>query len=151
MAEREERYYYASQFTLMWWKFKKHRLALAAVAILALFYLVAICAEFIAPYTPTTDSQYLFVPPSKVHFSAAGEGLQRPFVYGLERTRDRETLRWVYHEDQQQKHVHPPVFCAGSTTSCGTCTAPTSTCSAPRTARSSSSAPIASAGICSRG
>ena len=105
MTEREERYYYASQFTLMWWKFKKHRLALAAVVILALFYLLAIFAEFIAPYTPTTDSRYLFVPPSKVRFFDAGEGLQRPFVHGLQRTRDRDTLRWIYYEDQQQKHV----------------------------------------------
>ena len=105
MAEREERYYYASQFTLMWWKFKKHRLALAAVVILAVFYLIAIGAEFIAPYTPTTDSEYLFVPPSRVHLFDAGEGLQRPFVHGLDRTRDRETLRWVYHENTEQKHV----------------------------------------------
>ena len=105
MTTRDERYYYASQFTLMWWKFKKHRLALAAVLVLTLFYLIALCAEFIAPYTPTTDSDYLFVPPAKVHFSAAGEGLQRPFIYDMQRTRDLDTLRWVYHEDQQQKHV----------------------------------------------
>ena len=104
MPDQDERYYYASQFTLIWWKFKKHRLALLAVVALTVFYVIAGFAEFIAPYTPSTDSEYLFVPPSKIRFYDEQEGLQRPFVYGVRRTRDQETLRWVYHDDRQHKH-----------------------------------------------
>ena len=89
----------------MWWKFRKHRLALAAVVILALFYLIAIGAEFIAPYNPHHRLRI----PVRTAFHGALRGCRggsaAAFVYGLERTRDRETLRWVYHENTERKHV----------------------------------------------
>ena len=44
--------YIASQWQLMWIKFKKHRLALVGAIIVLLFYLVAIFAEFLTPYNP---------------------------------------------------------------------------------------------------
>lgn len=50
--EVEIKYYTASQFQLMWWKFKKHKLALIGSAILGLFVFVAAFAEFLSPYAP---------------------------------------------------------------------------------------------------
>ena len=41
-----------SQTALMWRRFKRHRLALVSLWIVALFYLIAILAEFLAPHDP---------------------------------------------------------------------------------------------------
>ena len=38
----------ATQRRLMWWRFRKHRLALVAAIVLVLFYIVAIFADFLA-------------------------------------------------------------------------------------------------------
>ena len=42
--DMENRYYTASQFQLMWWKFRKHRLALIGTALLAVFVFIALFA-----------------------------------------------------------------------------------------------------------
>ncbi|HUG78583.1 MAG TPA: hypothetical protein VML57_13970, partial [Burkholderiales bacterium] len=38
LTPEQERFYRASQWQIMWWKFKRHRIALAAGVILAVFY-----------------------------------------------------------------------------------------------------------------
>ena len=100
-SERElERYYIASQWQLMWRKFKKHKLALICSAILGVFYLVAIFCEFVAPYTLEERSiRYVFMPPQRFHFFDE-DGLHlRPFVYGVKRHIDKKTRRKIYEED----------------------------------------------------
>jgi hypothetical protein len=47
----EERISVASQWQLMWWRFRRHKLAMAATVIVALFYLGVIFTEFLA-YAP---------------------------------------------------------------------------------------------------
>src|SRR5690349_18023578 len=47
-----ERVNVASQWTLMWWKFRKHRLAVLSLWIVAALYLAAVFVELIAPYDP---------------------------------------------------------------------------------------------------
>src|SRR5262245_47588338 len=60
-TEGEIRYYTASQFQLMWWKFRKHRLALVGTVLLASFAIIALFAEFLSPYAPTARTpNYLF-------------------------------------------------------------------------------------------
>ena len=49
--EREERYYVASQWSLIWRNFKKHRLGLAALPVLGCLYFLAVFGEFISAYT----------------------------------------------------------------------------------------------------
>ena len=67
--DAEIRYYTASQFQLMWWKFKKHKLALIGSAILGLFTIVAMFAEFLSPYAPAVRTpNYLFGRPQVLHF-----------------------------------------------------------------------------------
>ena len=46
---RQERYYTASQWGLMWRKLKKHKLAMISAFILFVFYATALFADFIAP------------------------------------------------------------------------------------------------------
>src|SRR5258708_1371993 len=67
--EGDLKYYTASQFQLMWWKFRKHRLALIGTAILGVFLIISLFAEFLAPYTPTSRSpDYLYGAPQVLHF-----------------------------------------------------------------------------------
>jgi hypothetical protein len=52
----EDRYYYASQWELIRWRFGRHKLALISLFLLILLYLTAVFSEFIAPYN--TDTRF---------------------------------------------------------------------------------------------
>jgi peptide/nickel transport system permease protein len=98
-AEKEEEFYYASQWDLMWWRFRQHRLALISAVLLLVLYLVAIFAEFFMPY----DAWNRFpdaaqAPPTKIHFTTPDGRLTGPYVYRVERRVDPETYRWTYVE-----------------------------------------------------
>ncbi len=49
---KDETFYRAGQWQLVWWKFRRHKLARFAMSVLAIFYLLAIFAEFVSPYDP---------------------------------------------------------------------------------------------------
>ena len=92
----------ASQWRLMWWKFRKHQLAKIAGVVLILFYLVAGFCEFAAPHDPhRLNTKYIHAPPQKVRFiDAEGAFHFRPFVYQHVQQRDPVTLRLSYLEDR---------------------------------------------------
>ncbi len=93
--------YVAPQWKLMYWKFLKHRMAVVSVFVLALFYLVATFCEFIAPYNPEAFStRYTFAPPTRVHLFDENGTFHGPFLYGITRARDPETLRPTFVEDK---------------------------------------------------
>ena len=50
----KEAYYVASQWTLMWWKLRKHKLAIVAGPILIVLYLCALSADFLSFTLPET-------------------------------------------------------------------------------------------------
>jgi peptide/nickel transport system permease protein len=85
----------ATHWQLMWWQFKKNRMALAAGSMLAIFLLIAIFAEFLAPYSPgTRNTKYLQSPPMRIHFiDSQGDFHLRPFIYGWENKRDPVTFK----------------------------------------------------------
>lgn len=99
--EAEIRYYTASQFQLMWWKFKKHRLALVGSAILGIFLFIALFAEFLSPYSPTARTpDYLYGRPQELHFiDAEGKFHLRPFTYALKAAMDPVTFLLQVKED----------------------------------------------------
>ncbi len=100
IAEDEERLYVASQWQLMWWKFRKHKMALVGGVILIIFYIIALFAGFIAPYDPEAFFvRYKLAPPTKVRIFDSEGKLHAPFVYGRIRDRDPETLRYTYKDD----------------------------------------------------
>jgi peptide/nickel transport system permease protein len=102
---RTEQLLYASQWKLIWWRFKRHRLAFTGMIILAILYISAIFAEFIIPYDPTFRLVgYEDAPPTKIHIYVKGEGFQRPFIYGLKREIDSYTLRVKFIEDLSRKY-----------------------------------------------
>lgn len=100
--EKGEDFYRAGQWQLVWWKFKRHKLANFGAVILAIFYLFAATAEFAAPYIPLHRfKDYVTMTPSKIHIRDAGGDYHWPFVYGLIRSRHPVTMRPVYEEDTQ--------------------------------------------------
>lgn len=86
MSEEMQRYYMASQWTMMWWKLRRHRLAVISAIVLAIFYLVCLVCEMIAPYAlETRNNAYIFAAPMDVHWVHEGEFIG-PFVYPVEKT-----------------------------------------------------------------
>jgi peptide/nickel transport system permease protein len=97
----EERIAVATPGQLMWWKFRKHKMALISSVILIIMYLGAILCEFVAPYGPEdVFIKYKLAPPTVVHFANAQGQLTVPFVYKIVGTRDPDTLAITYKEDQ---------------------------------------------------
>ena len=97
----EEQYYLASQWQLMWQKFRRHRLAMVGGVVLVVLYLGAIFADFVAPYPKEIRfKDFTYHPPMPIHlFDNAGK-FRGPFVYGTTSTRDMETLQLIYEADQ---------------------------------------------------
>jgi peptide/nickel transport system permease protein len=104
----EEKVLIASQWQLMWWRFRKHQLAMIGTSIVVLFYVVGIFCEFLAPYDPGIfERNFTFVPPQPIHVFHEGE-LRAPFIYGLERARDPATYLITYEPDPEQ--IYPIRF-----------------------------------------
>lgn len=101
--KREEEVFIATQWTLMWRKFYKHKLAMFGTAVVVLFYVIAIFCEFIATGDPLArNTQLIHLPPQKIHlFGSHGFG---PFVYGLKAEDDPKTWRRIYVEDTSVEH-----------------------------------------------
>jgi peptide/nickel transport system permease protein len=93
----------ASQWQLMWWKFRRHKLAMICAVVVVLFYVVAIFVEFIAPYNPSAqDATKVYHPPTGIHIRDE-DGFHLPFIYGTTSSRDLDTLELVFEEDRSQR------------------------------------------------
>jgi len=89
----EEKAFVASQWRLMWWRFRRHKLAMGGTVVLALLYFLALFSGFVAPYDPfDRNTDYVMAPPQKIHFvDADGDFHIRPFVYKTKQILDPET------------------------------------------------------------
>jgi len=104
----EEKIYLASQWQLIWWRFRRHKVAIASGIILIIIYLLAIFCEFLAPYDPNKyDIKYTYAPPQRIHIFRDGK-LVRPYVLGYKMEFDPVTLRRIYKPDPDQ--VYPVYF-----------------------------------------
>lgn len=96
-----EAIYAASQWQLIWRKFIRNKVAIVGGIIVLLYYLAALFAGFLAPYTLSTRfRKYIYMPPQRVHFF--NDGKFQPFVYDVELTID-ENLRKIYEPDYDKK------------------------------------------------
>ncbi len=101
--EAQERYYLASQWTLIGQRFSRHRLAMVGILMLAFFYLLAIFAEFMAPYEVKTRLEDMeYHPPTRVRFFE--NGMKRPFVYATKQERDSYTLEKIFALDESGRY-----------------------------------------------
>jgi len=88
----------ASQWKLMWWQFRQHKLALYSGVFLLLAYLSIFICEFLAPYNlHTRDVENIYAPPQSIHLFHDGEFVG-PFVYGRTMSLDMDNLRRVYSD-----------------------------------------------------
>jgi peptide/nickel transport system permease protein len=98
----------ASQWQLMWWQFRRHRLAMASAVVLLIIYLVAAFCEFIAPFDPLAFTpRYTYAPPQAIHLfdrDAQGDLVLRPYVNGFKVTIDKAALRRVFVIDRTIKY-----------------------------------------------
>jgi peptide/nickel transport system permease protein len=104
-SPEQERIYLASQWRMMWLRFRRHRLAVAAALILLLMYGSTLFVEFLAPYSQhTRNVDFIFAPPQRVHLFDKGHFVG-PFVYGYDYRLDMEDLKRVYtpNPDKVQK------------------------------------------------
>ncbi len=109
MTDAEERYYLASQWQLMWRKFRKHRLAVVAALVLALFYIVAASYEFWQPHGTTTQfNDYLNAPPTTIRLVDENGTFRAPFIYAVTNELNMDTFTREYTEDTSQ--VYPLHF-----------------------------------------
>ena len=101
-AGSEDRFAEAGQLKLTWWRFKRHKLALISLYLVAAFYLIAIFADFLAVADPhATDARRSFIPPQGIHLF--DNGAFRPHVNGLKGTRDLKTFKLSYAPDPAKK------------------------------------------------
>src|SRR5262245_60099147 len=97
----------ASQWQLVWWAFKRHRLAMAGLVGTTLFYIVAAAPGFLAVNDPSQqNARAASHPPQIVHFidnAADGSWSFWPYIHPSVLKRDPQTLQAVYSEDETRK------------------------------------------------
>ena len=112
LTPEQERFYRASQWTIMWWKFRRHRVAVVSAVFLLLLYGSTVVCEIFAPYNlHTRDTRHIYAPPQSVHLFHEGRFVG-PFVYGYTFELDMQTMKRVYTTNPQA--VQPMrFFCRG--------------------------------------
>lgn len=112
LTPEQEHYYLASQWQLMWWKLKRHRLAVFCGIVLMVMYGSIAISEFLAPYDlHAKHIDYIYAPPQSVHLMHEGEFVG-PFVYGWNYRLNMENLKREYSEDTSR--IYPLRFlCLG--------------------------------------
>jgi peptide/nickel transport system permease protein len=99
----EEKVSVATQWQLMWWRFRKHRLAVVSAAIVAFFYGVVVFADFLAYADPVaSEAQRGYIAPQPLYWFYP-DGSFGPHVLGMTGKRDPTTFRRVYEPDPNQK------------------------------------------------
>ena len=112
LTPQQERVFMASQWRLMWWKFRRHKVAVWSGVFLLVLYGSILFSEFLAPYNlHTRDIKSIYAPPQSLHLFHEGEfvGL---FVHGTKQTLDMTTLKRIYAEDTS-KVMKLRYFCTG--------------------------------------
>jgi len=100
----QERYFFASQWQLIWWRLKKHRLAVISLWVLVALYATIPFVEFLAPYAlRTRHPDEVYHPPQRIRFFHEGRWVG-PFVYGTTMTINMENLKRDYREDPARRY-----------------------------------------------
>lgn len=101
-SQDEERISIASNWTLVWWRFRKNKLAVVSTIILLLLALVVLVPDFFTTLDPEqTNARLAFIPIQNIHW--LDEGKIKPWVPGVVGERDPVTLKMVWTTDESQK------------------------------------------------
>ncbi|MEW6349887.1 MAG: ABC transporter permease [Thermodesulfobacteriota bacterium] len=89
------KYLDASTRQLIWWRFKKHTLAMIGLSVILLLYFCAASCEFLAPYEKDhRNLAAIYAPPTRIHIFDHEGNLRRPFVYGMRQELDFKTRQF---------------------------------------------------------
>ncbi|MEM9222438.1 MAG: ABC transporter permease [Pseudomonadota bacterium] len=93
----------ASQWRLMWWAFRRHKLAVVGGTIVLLFYFIALFCEFLSPFDPeSTGARDVYHPPQMLRLiyekEDGGWGFG-PHVRAMTQKRDPFTLETTFEPD----------------------------------------------------
>jgi peptide/nickel transport system permease protein len=95
----------ASQWTLMWWKFRRHKLAMIGLVLAVILYLIAIFGEFLSTSDPNkVNAAYTYAPPQSIHFvrEENGQRIWGLHVFGYKSEIDPDTMARSFVEDPEQ-------------------------------------------------
>ena len=103
--ESIEELYTSSQLKLIIIRFKKHKVAVVSLYVLALFYFVAIFAPFFSVHDPNQKSaDYREAPPQKLRFiDHEGKFSILPFTYPYTKAMNRETFEVTFTDVTSKK------------------------------------------------
>ena len=91
----------APNWQLVWWRFKKHRLAFYSGFIVILIVIIAIFPGFFSTQDPNeSETRGSFIPPQSIHFWDDGPAL---FSYAVVGKRNQRTLKMEWVTDENQK------------------------------------------------
>ncbi len=98
----EERVSVASNWKLVWWRFRKNRLALASVIVLFMFYAIVLVPDFFSNQDPeATDAGLAFIPVQRISFfDKTGFNPSVPDVVGK---RNAITLKMEWARDETMR------------------------------------------------
>jgi peptide/nickel transport system permease protein len=101
-SKAEERVSVASNWQLVWWRFRKNRLAVFSAIVLILFYVIVLVPDFFSTQDPeATEAALAFMPMQGISFfDSSGFGLSVPAVVGK---RNPVTLRMEWKIDETKK------------------------------------------------
>src|SRR5260370_22834465 len=97
----------ASQWQLVWWAFRRHRLAMIGLVMTVAFYIVALVPGFFAINDPSQQNpRAAYRPPAALHFIATaddGSWSFGPYIHASVLKRDPQTLETVFVDDPTRK------------------------------------------------
>ncbi|HMR33196.1 MAG TPA: ABC transporter permease [Geminicoccaceae bacterium] len=101
--EMDKRIEVAGPWRLFWLKFRKHKVAVVSLAVITALYLIALLADFLAPFDPDENNRrYVYAPPQTLRFvlpTEDGGWRFQPHVYGLKSAIDPRTLARSFVEN----------------------------------------------------
>jgi peptide/nickel transport system permease protein len=112
MTPAQERFYMASEWRMVWWKLRRHRIAVLSGVILLVMYASILICEFLAPYgLDARNTDFIYAPPQRIRIFDNGR-LVAPFVYGFDYRLDMNTLERVYTSNDKRQPLR--FLCRGS-------------------------------------
>jgi peptide/nickel transport system permease protein len=109
MTPAQERFYMASEWRMVWWKLRRHRIAVLSGAILLIMYASILICEVLAPYgLDARNTDFIYAPPQRIRIFDKGQ-LVAPFVYGYDYRLDMNTLDRVYTNNGTREPIR--FFC----------------------------------------
>jgi len=111
--EEVDSIYVAPNWKLVWWRFRKHKLAVASTFVVIFIAIVAIMPGFFSTQDPhESEATELFIPPQRLHFF--DDGRLQLFVYAVMGVRNPETLRMEWQTSTEEK-IFLQLFAQGYT------------------------------------